>query len=126
MSHTVADRFDLWAHILLLKDLLVLDDIVEAIDEGELENSVQEHFKEAVTYDLVSFVMLGLSESFTLTHIWKFIKPFFVWVMLWFLFVHWLILHGFFLLLLMLRMMFMVSTVMVLTLMMMIEPKSLS
>jgi len=126
LSHTVADRFDLWAHILLLKDLLVLDGIVEAIDEGELENSVPEHFKEAVTDDLVSFVMLGLSKSFSLGHIWRFIKPFFVWVMLWFLMVHWLILHGFFLLLWMLWVMFVVGTVMVLALMMMMDPKSLS
>jgi len=61
LSNAVANRYDLWTHILFLKDLLVLDQFIEAKNEDELENNVPEDSQaEASTDDLVPFEALGL------------------------------------------------------------------
>jgi len=101
LSHTVANRFYLWTHILLLKDLLVLDQLIEAKNEEELAKTVPENITEALTDDLVPFEVLGLFESNLLISEWELIKPFLVWVnlrlllVLWFIhniiFIHWLL-----------------------------------
>lgn len=47
LSHTasvsVANRSDLWTHILFFKDLLILDNFIDAENEDELANTVPEH-----------------------------------------------------------------------------------
>jgi len=121
LSHTVANGFDLWTHILVLKDLLILDNHIHAINEDELDKTV-EHNTEALINDLFSFEALGLSESFLLDHIRKSVKPFLVRVMLWLLFLLWFIFFGIFLILWLLSVMSMVSSVVVTRMMM--SPKS--
>jgi len=61
LSNTVANRSDLWTHILFFEDLLALDQFIEAKNEDELENNVPEDSQtEASTDDLVSFEALSL------------------------------------------------------------------
>lgn len=80
LSGSWLNSHDLWSHVLVFKDLLVLDRLLDAVELGTLPNGKHNHTPDQTEKNDTFPEGLSFGSSLLFVHVWESVEPVLVWI----------------------------------------------